>query len=139
MRDKTPNNSGQNLAQIGMCLAQGSSGGALSNNWNLLYSCSTISCTKKYSIVSKFTVILLEEHLHIYSNGGHMDYTIRGILDILHVDMYVNNNFMANIPFIKELADSFRVNMDTKEDHTMLAHCSQDKAYIFKKIGTGMY
>ena len=45
-RDRTPNNSGQNLAQIGRGVAQGSSGGAVSYKWILLDSCSTINCTK---------------------------------------------------------------------------------------------
>ena len=56
-RDEAPNNSGQNLAQIGRCIAQGSSGGEVSDKWILLDSCSTISCTKKISIVSNVTVI----------------------------------------------------------------------------------
>ena len=123
-QDKTPNNSGQNLAQIGRCLAQGINGGAVSNKWILLDSCSTISCAKNNSIVSKVTVIPLEEHLCIYSNEGHMDYTIRGTLEILPMYIYVNDNFAANILSLKELANSFRITMDTKENHAMLVHYS---------------
>ena len=63
---------------------------------------------------SKVTVIPSEKHLHVYSNWGHMDYTMRGILDILPMYIYVNSNSMANIISLKEMADSFRVTMDTK-------------------------
>ena len=42
-----------------------------------------------------------EEHLHVYSNEGHMDYTMRGTLDILPMDIYVNDNSMANILSLK--------------------------------------
>ena len=65
------------MAQIGRCIAQGSSGGALSNNWILLYLCHTISCAKNNLIVSNATMSTLEEHVRVYSNGGHMDYTMR--------------------------------------------------------------
>ena len=138
-REETPNNSGQNLAQIGRCFAQRSSCGVVSNNWILLESCSTIICTKNNSIVSNVTVIPSEEHLHIYSNGGHMDYIMRDTLDILHMGIYVNNNSMANILSIKEVANYFRMTIDTKEYHAMLAHYSKDEAYHFKKCGKGLY
>ena len=132
MRDETPNNPGQNMAQIGRCLTQGISGGAVSNNWILLESCSTISRAKNDSMVSKVTVIPSEEHLRIYSNGGHMDYTMRGTLDILPMDIYANDNSMANIISLKEVEDYFLMAMDTKEDHTMLVHYIKYKAYSFK-------
>ena len=127
---EAPNNSGQNLAQLGMCLAQGSIGGAV---------CSTMNCAKNNSIDSKSTVIPLEEHLRIYSNGGHMDYTIRGTLEILLMDIYVNDNSMVNILSLKEVADSFHVTMDTKEEHDMLVHHSEDKDFRLKECGKDLY
>ena len=93
--------SGKNWAQIGRCLAQGSSCGAVINNWILLDSCSTFICSKNDSIISKVTVIPLEEHLCVYSNGCHTYYTMRGILDILPMDIYVNDNSMATIFYLK--------------------------------------
>ena len=80
-----------------------------------------------------------EEHLHVYSNGGHRDYTIRGTLDILPIGIYVNYNPMANILSLKEVADSFRVIMDTKEDHIILVHYRNYKACSFKECGKGLY
>ena len=70
--------------------------------------------TKKNSIVSNVTVRLSEEHLRVYSNGGHMDYTMRGTMEILPMGIYVNDNSMENTLSLKEVADSFRVTMDTK-------------------------
>ena len=129
----------KNVAQIGRCLLQGSSGSAMSNNWLLLDSCYTVSCTKKNSIVSNVTVRPSEEHPHIYSNGVHMDYNMRGTLDILPMGIYVNDNSMENILSLKEVEYYFRVTMDTKENHTILFHCSEDKAYRFKECGKGLY
>ena len=80
-----------------------------------------------------------EEHLHIYSNGGHIDYTMRGILDILPMDIYLNDNSVANILSLKEVADYFHVTMDTKEYHAMLVHYSEYKSYCFKECRKGMY
>ena len=56
MQYRTPNNSGQNLAKIGRCIAQCSIGGAVSDNWLLLDKCSNISCAKNKSIISNVTV-----------------------------------------------------------------------------------
>ena len=127
------------MSHIGRCLAQGSSGSEVSNNCILLDSCSTISCAKNNSIVSKVTVIPLEENLRVYSNGGHMEYTMRGILDILPMGIYINGKSMANILSVKEVADYFRVTTDNKEDHVMLVHYSNDKNYRFKERGKGLY
>ena len=112
--EETSNNSGQNMAQIGRCLTQGSSGGVVSDKWLLLDSCYTNRCSKKNSIVSNVTVSPLEEQLRIYSNGGHMEYTMSGTLDILSMGIYVIDNFIANIHSLKEVEDSFNVTMDTK-------------------------
>ena len=120
------------MAQIGRCLMQGSSGGAVSNNWILLGSCSIIRCSQKDSIISKVTVIPSEEDFYVYNNGGHMDYTMSGTLNILPMDIYLNDNSMEKILSLKEVEDSFRVNMDTKEYQSMLLQYSNDKPYSFK-------
>ena len=41
---------------------------------------------------------------------------MRGTLDILFMAIYVDDNSMAKIHSIKEVAEYFRVTMDTKED-----------------------
>ena len=61
-----------------------------------------------------------------------MEYTMRGTLDILPMDIYVNDNSMANILSLKEVAHYFRMTMDTKEDHVMLFQYIKDKSYRFK-------
>ena len=63
-----------------------------------------------------------EKHLRVYINGGHMDYKIMITLDILPMGIYVNDKSMANILYLKEVADYFYGTMDTKEDHEMLVH-----------------
>ena len=68
-----------------------------------------------------------------------MDYTMRGILDILRMEIYVNDNSMENILSLEEVSDSFRVTMNTKEYHAILLHYSKDKAYRFKECGKGLY
>ena len=68
-----------------------------------------------------------------------MDYTMRGILDILPMYIYVNDKSVANIIYLKEVADYLRVTMDAKYDHAMLVHYSKDKAYPFKEFLKGLY
>ena len=83
--------------KTGRCLVQGSSGGAVSDNWLLLELCTTISYAKNNSVVSNVPVSPYIEHLRVYSNGGHMDYTMRGTLDTLTMSIYVNDNSMEKI------------------------------------------
>ena len=127
------------MAQIGRCLAQVSSGGAVRNNWFLLESCSTIRCAKNNLIISNVKMSPSEENLRVCSNGGRIVYTMRGTLDILPMGVYVNDNSMVNILSLKEVADSFRITMYTKEYHAMLVHYRNDKACRFKECGKGIY
>ena len=75
----------------------------------------------------------------VYSNVVHMDYIMRGTLYILPMGVYVNDNSMANILSLKELADFFCVTMDTKEYHAMLLCYSKNKVYRFKSCGKFLY
>ena len=61
-----------------------------------------------------------------------MDYTMRVTLDIFPIFIYVNDNSMADILFLNEVADSFRVTMHTKEYNTVIIHHSKNKACRFK-------
>ena len=61
-----------------------------------------------------------------------MYYTIRGTLDILAMDIYINDNSVVKIISLKEVEDSSRMKMDNKEYHTMLVHYREDKTYRFK-------
>ena len=53
-----------------------------------------------------------------------MDFIMRDSLDIIPMSIYVNDNSMANIISLREVADYFRVAMDTEEDHALLVHYS---------------
>ena len=44
---------------------------------------------------------------------------MRGTLDIFPMGIYVDDNSTANILSLKEVADTLRVTMYTKEDHAM--------------------
>ena len=46
---------------------------------------------------------------------------------------------MANIVYLKKVANYFRMTVDTKKDHTMLVQYRKDKAYCFKECGMGLY
>ena len=63
-----------------------------------------------------------EEHVQVYINGGHMEYTMKSTLKNFAIHIYVNNNSMKNILYLKEVVNYFRVTMDTNEYHTMLIH-----------------
>ena len=68
-----------------------------------------------------------------------MDYTMRGTLEILPLLIYMNYNSTENTLSLKEVSDSFCETMDNKEEHAMLVHYSEDKAYHFKECGKGLY
>ena len=68
-----------------------------------------------------------------------MDYSMKFTMDIFPMSVYVNDNSMADILFLKEVSYSFRMVMYTKADHTMVVHYSEDKAYRFKECGKGLY
>ena len=69
---------------------------------------------QKYTIVSNVFVSPPAEHLRVYSNGVHIDYTMKVTLNILSISIYFNNNSMSDIISLKEVENSFRVTMDTK-------------------------
>ena len=75
-------------------------------------------------------MISSEEYLQVYSNGYHMDCTMRGTLDILPIGIYVKCNSITNILSIKEVTYYLHVTIDTKEVRIMLSHYSKDKAYL---------
>ena len=60
-------------------------------------------------------------------------------MDILPMGTYVNDNSMANILSLKEVADYLRVTMYNKKYHAMLVHYSKDKSYRFKVCGKSLY
>ena len=68
-----------------------------------------------------------------------MEYTMRGILGILAMGIYVKDNSMANILSLKEVIDYFRMTMYIKEEHAMLVHYRKDKAYHIKECVKGLY
>ena len=68
-----------------------------------------------------------------------MDYSMKFTLDIFPIGIYVNDNYMADILYLKEVSYSFRMIMYTKEDHKMVVHYSENKAYRFKECGKGLY
>ena len=63
-----------------------------------------------------------------------MEYTTSGPLDILTMVIYVNDNYMTKFVYLKEVAYSFRISMDTKDYHAMLVHYSKDKAYLLMNM-----
>ena len=80
-----------------------------------------------------------EEHFRVYSNGGHMDYTVRETLYILPLRIYLNDNPIADTISLREVADYFHVTMYTKDNHAMLVLYIKDKAYHFEEYGKGLY
>ena len=68
-----------------------------------------------------------------------MEYTMKGIINIISMIIYVNSNSMANIISPREVANSFSATMDTKEDHAILVNLNKDNSYLFKECVNGLY
>ena len=84
------------------------------DDWLLLDSCSTVSCMKNEAFVTSVTQRSRDDSLRVYTNGGHQDYCMTGILQILPLEVYVNPSSMANIVSLKDVYKRYRVTMDTK-------------------------
>ena len=64
---------------------------------------------------------------------------MRGILDILPLDIYVNDNSTENIISLKDVADYFHMTMYIKDVHAIFVYYCKYKAYCFKECEKGLY
>ena len=54
--------------------------------------------------------------MRVYTNGGSQDYTEFGTLKFFPFDVFYNPTSMANILALKDVANKFKITMDTTKE-----------------------
>ena len=88
-------------------------------SWLLLDSCSTMSGANNANVVSNIHTVGNGEHMRVISTGGHCDYTQKANLKLFDLEVFFNAKSLANILSLKDVANKYRVTMDTSDDKSM--------------------
>ena len=107
--------------------------------WLLLDSCSSISCVTNKDLLSNLQNCVPRNEICVYTNGGTIDYTQEGDLSMFPFTVYYNPDSIANILSLKDVANSFRVTMDSASGKEMIVHCPDQTTLHFKECGDGLY
>ena len=131
--------------QLGRCFAQCNDnvvkrmGGAINPHWILLDSCSTLSCVCSPLLVSNIRECSPGNNMQVYTNGGIINYHKEADLKLLPFTVYYKKQSMANVLFVKDVADHFRITMDMFQECCMLVHLYNGSTLKFHKCGDGLY
>ena len=80
------------------------------------------------------------DEIRAYSNGGHMDYFEDRVVSILPaLSAYHNHDSLANIISLSEVAQYYRVVMDTEQSNSITVLVSDTHCITFNKAGRGLY
>lgn len=77
--------------------------------------------------------------MRVYTNGGHQDYDKVGDVKLFPFEAYYNPNSMANILSLKEVANKFRITMDTVKERAMCIHIDKHRVLKFTECLEGLY
>jgi hypothetical protein len=129
--------------QVGLCLIQASPTSTQHNtvnpDWLLLDSCSTVSSINNGKFLQSIKTCKQGDEMRVYTNGGSQDYDKFGTLKFFPFDVFYNPASMANILALKDVADRFKITMDTTKERAMLVHVSNDTIVRFSECGNGLY
>jgi len=78
--------------------------------------------------------------IRAYSNGGSMDYSVNGSVQILPaLKAYYNEDSLANILSMAEVAKFYRVRMDSEQNNSIYVYISDTQYLEFTCLGRGLY
>ena len=106
-------------------------------HWLLLDSRSTISSICNPDLLKD--IVTIDEPVRVFTNGGSQDYHERDTLKLMDFQAYFNPSSMANILSLSEIADMYRITMDTKASPSITVHISGDNKLAFMKCGSRLY
>ena len=87
------------------------------HDWVLLDSCSTNCVFKNSSLVSSITKCTPHEELEMHTNGGSLIYRHMGQFNFLPLNVYFNNQSIANILSLKCVMDLPGVSITMENGH----------------------
>jgi len=120
---------------MSVCLT-GLSSDIVRPSWLLIDSDSTFNSVNTLDLLNNVQSCQM---LRSVSNGGSLDYTIKGQLKLLdRIEGYYNHNSIANIVSLGSVADHYRVTMDTDVEDVLLVHVCSDSTLRFVRCGHGL-
>jgi hypothetical protein len=133
---------GASMTQFGVALTQqmDNSDNNMITMYMLLFdSCSTMSGVNNSSIVHNIHPVQVDEQMRVISSGGHFDYHQKATLNLFDMPVYFNKQALANTLSLKDVANKYRVTMDTNDDKSMTVWIDDNKGYKFKECRHGLY
>lgn len=77
--------------------------------------------------------------VRVYTNGGFQDYDKQGKLRLFDFEVLYNPLSLANILSLSEVAEKYRITMDTSASASIRVHLDTDRVLIFEQCGSGLY
>jgi hypothetical protein len=77
--------------------------------------------------------------MRVVSSGGHFDYRQKATLKLFDMQVFFNAQSLANILSLKDVANKYRVMMDTTKDKLMTVWLTNNTGYKFNECGHGLY
>lgn len=106
-------------------------------HWLLLDSGSTVSSICNVDLVQDIAPV--KDPVRVFTNGGSQEYLQRGRLKLFDFQVYFNDASMANILSLSEVANVYRITMDTSTSPSITVHLTDDKQLVFTQCGSGLY
>ena len=73
--------------------------------------------------------------MEFYTTGGYHDYKEEGELSLFPFAVFYDGYSILNIIYLKDVANIFRITMDTKNDRATMVHANPHNILIFSECG----
>ena len=130
---------GAGFLQIRVGFAQGEDP-VIPKSWLLLDTCSTASVGCNRALFVSLHPCPENDCLTVFTNGGQKTFDEIGDLKMLPLKMHFNEDSMANILCLKDVAniEGVQITMDSLKERAMLVH-HKGQCYKFKECSEGLY
>ena len=105
----------------------------IDSNWILIDSCSVVILVMNTSLISYINYCNTDTDIHVFTNGGHLDYKYSGIMDLFPLKVFYNQYSIANILKLVDVTIQFRVTMDINNKPVMIFHTRPEPVLKFYK------
>ena len=133
--------SGTTMVQVGVSCTQQKEDSPIPSSMIILDSASTNSCFMNKHLVKNISEVAEEDHLVIISTGGATTFQQKAECKLLPMDVWYNEESLANILSLKEVSnlDGVKVVLDTSKDPAIKVVLQDNTVLNFNQIGGGLY